>query len=355
MNKVSVKAENGSYDILIENGLLSRLSDYMQAYSGRRALVVTDDNVTPLYLDTVLRQLSQVGVGVFYSVIPAGETSKSVETLTSLFPELTRAGVRRGDLIVALGGGVVGDLAGFLASIWLRGVDFIQIPTTLLSQVDSSVGGKTAVDIPEGKNLVGSFYQPKAVFIDTAVLRTLPLREISAGMAEIIKYGCIFDAQLFEYLEKIGSPDALTDNFERIIARSCEIKADYVLRDPYDRGERMELNLGHTLGHAVETVMGFGVLLHGEAVAIGISAAARWSERILSLSAEDAKRIDALLTAFGLDISLPECDKGALLSAMCLDKKAETGGIRFVLLERIGKARVVRLEPEEMLEAAYER
>lgn len=355
MNKVSVRAENGSYDIVIENGLLTRLSGYFTQYSGKRAFIVTDDNVAPFYLDALISQLSAAGVSSAFSVIPAGERSKSFAQLTTLFPLLAKAGIKRGDLIIALGGGVVGDLSGFLASMWLRGVPYIQIPTTLLSQVDSSVGGKTAVDIPEGKNLVGAFYQPKAVFIDPSVLETLPEREISAGMAEVIKYGCIYDPAFFGFLEKVGSLDKLKDNYEKIIARSCEIKADYVFRDPFDRGVRTELNLGHTLGHGLETVLGFGTLLHGEAVAIGTAAAAKWSEKILDMPSSDSARIIALLTAFGLDVNVPKCDRARLLSAMRLDKKAESGGINFVLLERIGKARVMSLKPEELLEADYER
>ena len=339
------------YEIRIGDGLLADGDALASHVRGRHALLVSDSTVAPLYLDTVQQALRRARpdllVGRF--VLPAGEASKTLDNFGAAVEALATLGATRDACVFALGGGVVGDLAGFAAACWMRGVDCVQLPTTLLSRVDSSVGGKTAVDIAQGKNLVGAFHPPRAVFADTATLRSLPPREVRAGLAEVIKYGAIRDPRFFQWLETehaaLLSGDA--DALGLAIAASCEHKAEIVERDPLERGERALLNLGHTFGHAIETEQGYGSphndnLNHGEAVAVGMVLAARLSADLGMAPAADTGRLQALLQAYGLPVTVPAgLSPEALLQRMRLDKKNLAGRLRLVLWRGIGQAEVV--------------
>ncbi len=330
------------YPIRIGTGLLGDRDAIAALVPGRHALIVTDANVGPLYLGAVEAALA--GRTVRSLVLPAGEQEKTLARFTDTLAALAALGASRDATVIALGGGVVGDLAGFAAACWMRGVRFVQLPTTLLAMVDSSVGGKTAVDLPEGKNLVGAFHQPSAVIADLATLATLPPRELRAGLAEVVKYGAIGDADFFAWLEAhaeallAGDPDALA----HAIATSCAHKAGVVARDETEQGERMRLNFGHTFGHAIETEQGYGGLLHGEAVAVGMVLAARLSADLGIAPWSDAARLAALLERLGLPVSLPAgLEPQALLERMRLDKKALSGRLRLVLWTGLGRAEVV--------------
>jgi 3-dehydroquinate synthase len=339
------------YTITIGPGLLADGERLAAAVRGRHVFVVSDTNVAPLYaqqLAEVLQsQLPQASIVV--TCVPAGEAAKTLDRFAELMRELADFGATRDACVFALGGGVVGDLAGFVAACWMRGIDVVQVPTTLLAMVDSSVGGKTAVDLPQGKNLVGTFHAPRAVIADTTTLATLPSRELRAGFAEVIKYGAIVDAGFIDWLEAHAA--ALLDMDEALladaIARSCTHKAAIVERDPREHGERALLNFGHTFAHAIESEQGYGGCIHGEAVAIGMVLAARLSSAMSLAPASDGDRLQALLERFGLPVRLPPAlEADALLARMRLDKKAQAAGLRFVLWDRIGAARVVADVPE---------
>ena len=342
-----------SYPIHIGRGLLDRPELFAPHLASRRAAVVTNDVVAPLYAPAVERALGACGTRSLRVVIPDGEAQKRWETLDRVHGELLRAQADRKTVIVALGGGVVGDLAGFAAATYQRGVDFIQVPTTLLAQVDSSVGGKTGINHALGKNMVGAFHQPLAVIADTATLDTLPERELCAGLAEVIKYGAIDDVAFFAWLEenierlRARDPDALA----LAIGRSCEIKARIVALDEREAGVRALLNLGHTFGHAIETVEGYGTWLHGEAVAAGMVMAARLSERLGRAPAGDALRLERLLRRAGLPVEPPAIAPDAWLDAMGRDKKNEAGRITLILLERLGSAVVEKGAPQDEIES----
>ena len=339
MEQLTVALPERAYDIVIERGLLQQVGQQCKEVlkPGCRVAVVTDGNVAIQYGSLVQASLTQAGFTAKIFLVPAGERSKSPEVLTWLWEELLGFGLTRSDAVAALGGGMVGDLAGFAAATVLRGVDFIQIPTTLLAQVDSSVGGKVAVNHPRGKNLLGAFYQPELVMIDCDTLKTLDARQVGAGLGEVIKYGCIADEALFEKIERLGSREALAPELDEIIARCCAIKARYVHEDPHDHGVRMQLNFGHTLAHALENTMGYGVLLHGEAVCIGMVAAAGWGEALGVTPAGTGARIERVLRAYGLPTERDErLTRAHLAAVMALDKKAEGDGVRCVLLTKIG-------------------
>ena len=348
---VPVKApgQESRYDIHIERGLLARCAPLFAPYAGKRAVVAADENTAPLYAKTLLAQLADAGVSAALTVLPAGEPTKCQEQLFALYNAFLDAGLTRTDLVIALGGGVIGDLTGYAAATYLRGVRFVQAPTTLLAQVDSSVGGKVAINHPRGKNLLGAFYQPELVVIDPATLDTLDERQVGAGLGEVIKYGCIADDALFDQLEQLGSRGALMPRIDDIIARCCAIKARYVLEDPHDHGVRMQLNFGHTLAHALENSMGYGTLLHGEAVCIGMVAAGRWGE-MLGVSPEGtARRIRSLLAAYALPTDIPEgLARDQLAAIMVLDKKASGKQVRAVLLKKIGEALCMPLTAEQL-------
>lgn len=309
---------------------------------GSRVLIVSDSNVDPLYGALWQARLEGAGFVVIRVVVPAGEKSKDLDTAASLYRQAVAAGLDRSSTIMALGGGMVGDLAGYVAATFLRGIRLLQAPTSLLAMVDSSVGGKTGVNLPEGKNLVGAFHQPAAVFADLAALLTLPKREYLSGLAEVVKYGVIWDAVLFHKLEthvaelQAGDPELL----EAVVARCCAIKADVVALDERERGPRAVLNFGHTLAHAIETTAGYGTWLHGEAVAMGMAYAARLSARVRGLPEADAARVARLLEQLGLPILPAGSAWTALRTAMIADKKSVRQMPRFVLVNKLGEAEI---------------
>lgn len=334
------------YRIRIGPGLLENGNELASMLRGRHALIVSDDHVAPLYAQRVHQALADARpeARVATHVFPAGEASKTLENFSDVIEALAAQGATRDACVYALGGGVVGDLAGFAAACWMRGIDCVQLPTSLLAMVDSSVGGKTAVDIAQGKNLVGAFHPPRAVFADSKSLRTLPPRELRAGFAEVIKYGAIVDAGLLDWLEAnvdrlLAGDDAL---LTEAIARSCVHKAAIVERDPFEHGERALLNFGHTFAHAIETEQRYGGVNHGEAVAIGMVLAAKLSSQLGMADIADGERLRSLLQAFGLPVEMPAgLDPLALLARMRMDKKAQGAGLRFILWDRAGAARIV--------------
>jgi 3-dehydroquinate synthase len=347
--EIQVELGARAYTVSVGAGLLDspRLAAQVR---GSQAFVLSDANVAPLYLQRV--SLALAGKQVHTLVLPAGEQEKNLARYGEALSALAAAGASRDATVIALGGGVVGDLAGFAAATWMRGVRFVQLPTTLLAMVDSSVGGKTAVDLAQGKNLVGAFHQPAAVFADTATLATLPSRELRAGLAEVVKAAAIADAGFFAWLEAnaedlIAGDEAL---LEHAIATSIAFKAGVVARDETERGERMLLNFGHTFGHAIETAQGYGGLLHGEAVAVGMLLAAALASALGRAPAADAQRLRGLLARLGLPTELPAgLEPAALLAHMRLDKKALSGTPRLVLWRGVGHAEVVADVPEQAL------
>ncbi len=344
--QVRVALAERSYDIHIGAGLLSGLADFIAQRGGaRHVVVVTDSNVDGLYGDPVADHLVEAGVESHVLVGEAGEPSKSPEVAADLWQTMIDEGCDRQTVVVAVGGGVVGDIAGFIAATFARGLRFFQVPTTLLAQVDSSVGGKTGVNLEGAKNMVGSFWQPEGVLIDTDVLRTLPEREFSAGLAEVVKYGVILDADFFTQLETDAEAILARDPvaLRAIIQRSCRLKADVVEADELEQsGLRAKLNYGHTYGHALEAATGYSELLHGEAVAIGMVCASRLAEGMGRITAADTERQIALLERFGLPTVLPEgIDPGELSALMWRDKKVRDGEVRFVLPSRLGEVETV--------------
>ena len=338
---MNVKVDLGerSYDIVIGEECLDSLGAYCErvGLSGR-CLIVSDSNVDPLYGAQAEAALAASGYAVSRVVVPTGEASKSIDQLKTLYSVALAGGLDRKSFIVALGGGVVGDLAGYLAASLFRGVDFVQVPTSLLAMVDSAVGGKTGVNLPEGKNLVGAFHQPRLVVADIAVLATLPKRELSAGLAEVVKYGVIWDAELFALLEAQAEEILKGDRkiISEIIARSCEIKAEVVRQDEREGGLRAILNYGHTLGHAIEQVAGYGKHLHGEAISMGMVYAAGVSSTLKGFPEDEAKSLQQLLTRFELPTAHPDLEWAALRAAMGVDKKVAGGMPLFVLTRAIG-------------------
>ncbi len=352
MKMLQVELGIRSYPIVIGQGLLGRPELVSPYVKGQQVLVVTNDTVAPLYLERALLAFSQFETAAV--ILPDGEEYKTLEVINQIFDQLLIHRFDRQTTLVALGGGVIGDMTGFAAACYQRGVPFIQIPTTLLAQVDSSVGGKTGVNHQLGKNMIGAFYQPQCVLIDTLTLNTLDSRQLSAGLAEVIKYGIINDADFFTWLEQHTSEllakDATALSFA--IARSCENKAGIVAADERESGIRALLNLGHTFGHAIETGLGYGQCLHGEAVAIGICLAAKLSQRLNWLTAEAVSRIEALIKAMHLPTEIPpELTGEEMLKLMRVDKKVQGGKIRLVLLKGIGKALITEQYEPELLKA----
>ncbi len=355
MRNVSVSLGSRSYHIKVSGGLLARLgTECVPLNLGQRCAVITDSNVGKKFAKTALKSLSVSGFQPVLITVPAGEKSKRLAMLEKCFEELASYRLERKSFIVALGGGVVGDLAGFAAATYLRGVPFVQVPTSLLAQVDSSVGGKTGVNLQSGKNLVGAFYQPRLVLCDLDALQTLPKREYLSGLAEVIKYGIIYDPILFAQLER-NLPKLLqrdVSTLSAVIARCCEIKADVVGQDETESGLRAILNFGHTIGHAIENSSGYGKYLHGEAIAIGQVAAAKLSHKILGLPAGDVERIEKLFIRAGLPvkIKLNPARRKKLFAAMLLDKKVSGGEVTFVLAEKIGKVIWGQRVPTKLIE-----
>lgn len=347
---VDVELDERSYTIRIEPGLLDGVGAGLKelGFVGRAA-IVTNTRVEGLYAERVKKGLSDVGIIPVVIAIEDGEQYKTLETASKIYDGLIEHRMERTSPVVALGGGVVGDIAGFVAATYLRGVPYVQVPTTLLAQVDSSVGGKTAVNHPLGKNLIGAFYQPRAVFIDPQTLSTLDKREFRAGLAEVVKYGIIRDSKFFAYLE--ANAAALNSRGEELIhaiERSCEIKAEVVGADEKEAGIRSILNFGHTFGHAIETQSGYGTFLHGEAVSLGMVMAAEFSARLGLSEPGVEKRIESLLSALELPVNPPALSGNLLIDSMKLDKKVSGARMRFVLTSGIGKVFLREVAEEEL-------
>ena len=341
-----------SYPIHIGTALTGDSTLYAPHVQGRRAAVVTSQTVARLHADRVDAALKAAGASTQQIVLPDGEMHKNWETLERIFAALLEAKADRRTVLVAVGGGVVGDMAGFAAATYQRGISHLQVPTTLLAQVDSSVGGKTAINHPLGKNMIGAFHQPVAVIADTATLATLPPRELAAGLAEVVKYGAIRDAAFLSWIEEHA--DSLRNRDPLALAyairRSCEIKAQIVAEDEREGGVRALLNFGHTFGHAIETGAGYGAWLHGEAVATGMALAARFSARRGRIASEQAERLIALIERLGLPVRPPPLAVGTWLDLMGRDKKNVDGRITLILLDAIGEAAIARDTPARALE-----
>lgn len=335
MNKVNIKINNDAkinYDILVNSGLIKESGKLVkEVLRGKRALIVTDDIVDKLYTKTIKKNLEKESIITSVCVLENGETNKNIESIYNIYSALAKNELSRKDIIIALGGGVIGDMAGYAAATWMRGIDFVQIPTTLLACVDSSVGGKTGINIKEGKNLVGAFHSPKLVIMDSDVLNTLPKREFNAGMAEVIKHAFLFDKKLLEYLENNNSFD-----MDFILKRNCELKGHIVEIDYKEKKERMFLNFGHTVGHSVENAAGYGVLLHGEAVAIGVIFAIEYGiKKGITKDKSLLERAKNIFNKFSLPTEIPSNIN--LKDAIKLDKKRSNDEINFVFLEDIEK------------------
>jgi 3-dehydroquinate synthase len=351
MQTLTVGLSERSYPIHIGSGLLAQAALLQSVIPRKRVAIVSNTTVAPLYLERLQNTLQSIGVSSIEIILPDGEQYKNSDTLNLIYEALLTHRCERTTPLIALGGGVIGDMTGFAAASYLRGVPFIQIPTTLLSQVDSSVGGKTGINHPLGKNMIGAFYQPQLVLADTDTLKTLPDNELAAGIAEVIKYGLIRDLPFLEWLEqnmdKLLALDTVA--LQYAITRSCQNKAEVVAADERESGERALLNLGHTFGHAIETGSGYGSWLHGEAVAAGTVMAADLSQRLGWISGQDVARIRNLFEHANLPVGAPPLDIEIYLHLMGLDKKVESGKMRFVLLESIGKAVLTSEVSEGML------
>ena len=351
MQRIDLKLGKRGYPILIGPGLLASAELLREHAGAARLLVVTDEVVAPLWLPRLEQGLA--GRPFARCILPGGEAQKTLGNVAAIIDALVAARLNRDGLVLALGGGVIGDIAGFAAASYQRGIAFLQLPTTLLAQVDSAVGGKTGVNHPGGKNLIGAFHQPVAVIADTDTLSTLPDRELRAGITEIVKAALVADAAFFAWLEANGAsvlardPAALAE----AIRRACEIKAAIVAKDEREQGPRALLNLGHTFGHAIEAGAGYGSVLHGEAVAAGLVLAADLSARTGRLPGVDAARVRAILAAAGLPVDPPPIGRARMLELMAMDKKVKDGALRLVLLDGIGSAAVTADYPREALEA----
>lgn len=340
MQTLNVALGDRSYPIHIGTNLLSNADLILPHLKRKQVAIVTNTTVAPLYLDKISTSLKAAGIHVISIILPDGEAYKNSETLNLIYDALLKNRCERTTTLIALGGGVIGDLTGYAAATYLRGVPFIQVPTTLLSQVDSSVGGKTGINHPLGKNMIGAFYQPQVVLADIATLSTLPKKELAAGMAEVIKYGLIRDTDFFDWIEtnidKLNALDSAAMSYA--IYRSCQNKAEVVAADERETGERALLNLGHTFGHAIENAMGYGVWLHGEAVAAGTMLAADLSGRLGWMKADEIARIRKLFVAAKLPVDAPDLGVDRYLDLMSMDKKVVDGKIRLVLQQGIGKS-----------------
>lgn len=351
MEKIRVDLGAKSYDIEIADGLLPQCGSKIRALlpKARKIAVISDSNVAPLYAEVLLQSLAEAGLEGLLFTITAGEGSKNMTVLAQVLEQLAEAGMTRSDAVVTLGGGVVGDLGGFAASCYMRGIAFVQIPTSLLAQIDSSVGGKVAVDLQAGKNLAGAFYQPKAVLIDPLLLKTLPVRYLHDGLAEAIKYGCIMDSDLFAKIAACKDDAELLAGIESIIARCCRIKADIVEQDEFDTGLRMLLNFGHTLGHAVEQYYGYSGYTHGEGVAIGMYQITQRSEALGMTEAGTAAQIAAVLEKYALPTAV-DAPRSELLAVMAKDKKKSGQEITVIVLDALGKGRLHKINWQQVPE-----
>jgi len=358
MEKVRVELAERSYNIYIGSETLDGIGERLALFDlSPRIALVSNPMVYSLYGERVTETVKKAGFDMLTVTIPDGEEFKDLSWVQHIYDELLRYQLDRSSAVLALGGGVIGDITGFAASTYMRGISYIQIPTTLLAQVDSSVGGKTGVNHKLGKNMIGTFWQPRVVWIDTETLKTLPEREVLAGLSEVIKYGIIHDGELFRFLEDNRerivtlNSDAIT----HIIKRSCEIKADVVSKDERESGLRAILNYGHTIGHAIETVTGYTRFLHGEAVAIGMYLEAKLSQILGVIGKEHVQRIKTLIDAYGLPSGMPEdINIQDLLSSMKFDKKAVAGAMKFILPEKIGKVRIQKEVSEKEIRDLFQ-
>lgn len=350
MYKLNIDVKYKQYDIVIQKGLFKNIGkNIKKIYNNKKIVVMTDHNVEDIYGDDLRDSLEAEGFKVETIVVAAGEISKSLEVLQQVYTRLIDANVTRGDMIIAFGGGVIGDLCGFAAATYLRGVKFIQIPTTLLAQIDSSIGGKVAVNHSKGKNLIGSFYHPEIVLIDPELLKTLDDKFLYDGMAEVIKYGCIKDKNLFNNLLEYNSADELFRDIEKIIITCCSIKKYVVESDERDIGMRMLLNFGHTLGHGIEKYYNYEKFTHGEAIAIGMYNITKRSEELGITSKGITDSIEKLLKNWRLPYKLPDVDKQQILNTIFLDKKSDADYINLILLKNIGDSIIKRVHKEEMI------
>jgi len=349
MHSLSINLSQKQYTIMIEKDLLADVGKHLHSrYHNKKIVVVTDTTVDALYGTILINSLTSQGFLVSKVVVPAGEKSKSMAMLDYLYGQFVDFKLSRSDLIIAFGGGVVGDLVGFAASTFLRGVPYIQIPTTLLSQIDSSIGGKVAVNLPNGKNLVGAFYHPEVVFIDPKLLETLPIRVLRDGIAEVIKYSVISETTLFADLTRYQDEPEFLINIELIIATCCQIKQHFVEEDEKDTGVRMILNFGHTIGHAVENFFNYEKYTHGEAVAIGMARITAGSEALGLTEPGTAKKLIKLIQKYGLPTTATQYDHQALLAAITLDKKNSNNGLHIILLASMGKPLIHKIQPQDM-------
>ncbi|HFC8497063.1 TPA: 3-dehydroquinate synthase [Neisseria subflava] len=351
MRTLTVQTPSHQYPIFIGHKLIEQADTLLQPYLGKKAAIITNETVAPLYLKQLQTALDRLGVPHFSIILPDGEEYKNWQTLNLIYDGLMQNRAERKTTLIALGGGVIGDMVGFAAATYQRGAPFIQVPTTLLSQVDSSVGGKTAINHPLGKNMIGAFYQPQAVLADLTALQTLPQRELSAGMAEVIKYGALGDAEFFTWLEE-NMADLMAQHQEKMaeaVYHCCKMKADIVAQDETEQGIRAWLNLGHTFGHAIEAEMGYGVWLHGEAVAAGCVLASRLSQILGKTQQADTDRIAALMKAASLPSAPPVFSFEKWIEHMSHDKKVSSGIMRFVGLEYLGKANITEITDMEIL------
>lgn len=347
--KLTVTLPNHSYDLTIEKGLLAEIGNWTkQLWTPQKVVIITDTNVQKLYAEQVQNSLKEAGFQPSIFVVEAGEQSKSLTVAAQIYDFLADEGLTRSDGIIALGGGVVGDLAGFVASTYMRGLHFLQVPTTLLAQVDSSIGGKTAVNTTKAKNLVGTFAQPDGVLIDPDTLNTLEVRRVREGISEIIKSAAIADKELWKQLLALKDEQDLLRHSVDIIAACCKIKRKVVEEDELDNGVRLLLNFGHTIGHALENTAGYGVLTHGEGVAIGMSQITRVAEEKALTPLGTTQQLNELIQKFNLPITTDKWEKEALYAALTHDKKTRGGKINIILLESIGQAKIVRIPIEEM-------
>jgi 3-dehydroquinate synthase len=353
MEKIRVELGERSYDIFIGSNILGDVGVSIQSFGlSPKVAMVSNPTVYPLYGGVVADSLKKAGFDVLTVTIPDGEEYKDLLWVEHIYDDLLKAKLDRSSSLVALGGGVIGDITGFAASTYMRGISYIQVPTTLLAQVDSSVGGKTGVNHKLGKNMIGTFWQPRLVWVDVETLKTLPKREFLAGLAEVIKYGVIWDEELFGFLEDRRNEILNLDSnaLKHIIRRSCEIKALVVSKDERESGLRSILNFGHTIGHALETATGYREYLHGEAVAIGMCLEARLSSMLSFIDNNKVLRIKALIDSYSLPSEIPsDMDIKHILSSMELDKKAVAGELRFILPEKIGKVRIHKGVPEKTI------
>ncbi|MFP6637150.1 MAG: 3-dehydroquinate synthase [Nitrospinaceae bacterium] len=349
MQRLAIDLGERSYEILIGLDLRKRVGEFLKAvFRPSRVVIITHPSINSTYGEEVIANCLDQGWTTDIIEVPEGEVSKSLGQVEKLYDRLLELNCDRKSVLIALGGGVIGDLVGFVAATYQRGITFIQVPTTLLSQVDSSVGGKTGVNHPKGKNMIGAFYQPRLVVTDLQTLKTLPIKEYRAGLAEIVKYGVISDASFFEFLEK-NYKDILNlnqDCLSYIIENSCAIKAKVVEKDERETRHRMILNFGHTLGHAIESLTGYSRFVHGEAVAIGMVRAAELSHSMGKCSKEVPRRLEALLKNLGLPVEMPELDPAAVIESLYHDKKTMDNKIKFILVKEIGSIEIVEQVPE---------